>query len=181
MWGLWGFAPAAGLVFLTLIPAIRRGRDYLLDNGSPWPWPFYPWSVFVFLAVAVCGRAFLLCFSYHLLPNIEDAAHLRPLLPCPVRPGAGGVATRDCDRRGQSHHAVDRAGRSDSRSFLSPRSGIVPKRSTPSFSATSTRRSAGCRSSLRSLRPAGSISMPRSAACPARWREPPWSSPRWRL
>ena len=72
MWRLFGFAPAAGLVFLTLIPAIRRGPNYLRDNGSPWPWPFYPWSVFVFLAVAVCGRSFLLCFSYHLLPNITD-------------------------------------------------------------------------------------------------------------
>jgi hypothetical protein len=67
MWGLWGFAPAAGLVFLTLLPAIRRGPGYVRDNGSPWPWPFYPWSVFVFLAVAVGGRAFLLCWSLHLL------------------------------------------------------------------------------------------------------------------
>lgn len=69
MWGLWGFAPAAGLVFLALLPAIRRGPEYTRDNGSPWPWPFYPWSVFVFLAVAVCGRAFLLCWSFHLLPD----------------------------------------------------------------------------------------------------------------
>jgi hypothetical protein len=72
MWRLWAFAPAAGLVFLTLLPAIRRGREYLRDNGSPWPWPFYPWSVFVFLAVAVGGRAFLLCWSFHLLPNRDD-------------------------------------------------------------------------------------------------------------
>lgn len=69
MWGLWGFAPAAGLVFLTLIPAVRRGAGYTRDNGSPWPWPYYPWSLFVFLAVAVCGRAFLLCWSFHLLPG----------------------------------------------------------------------------------------------------------------
>jgi hypothetical protein len=67
LWGLFGFSPAAGLVFLTLLPAIRRGRDYLRDNGSPWPWPFYPWSLFVFLAVAVVGRSVLLCWSLHLL------------------------------------------------------------------------------------------------------------------
>jgi hypothetical protein len=72
MWGLWGFAPAAGLVFLTLIPAIHRGADYVRGNGSPWPWPFFPWSVFVFLAAAVGGRAFLLCWSFHLLPNRDD-------------------------------------------------------------------------------------------------------------
>lgn len=67
MWGLYGFSSAAGLVFLTLIPAIRRGPDYVRDNGSPWPWPFYPWSLFVFLAVAVVGRSVLLCWSFHLL------------------------------------------------------------------------------------------------------------------
>jgi hypothetical protein len=72
MWGLWGFAPAAGLVFLTLLAAIRRGPDYLRGNGSPWPWPYFPWSVFVFLAVAVGGRAFLLCWSLHQLPSNSE-------------------------------------------------------------------------------------------------------------
>lgn len=67
LWGLWGFAPAAGGVFLTLLPASRRGPGYTRDNGSPWPWPFFPWSLFVFLAVAVCGRAFLMCWSLHQL------------------------------------------------------------------------------------------------------------------
>jgi hypothetical protein len=83
MWGLWGFAPAAGLVFLTLIPAIRRGRDYLQANGSPWPWPFYPWSVFVFLAVAVCGRAFLLCWSFQPLPDLSERIIFAPYFLVP--------------------------------------------------------------------------------------------------
>ncbi|MBA4191251.1 MAG: hypothetical protein C0467_24990 [Planctomycetaceae bacterium] len=72
LWGLWGFAPAAGLVFLTLLPAIRRGAEYVRDTGSPWPWPFYPWSVFVFLGAAVCGRAFLLCWSMHQPSRMSD-------------------------------------------------------------------------------------------------------------
>lgn len=71
MWGLWGFSPLAGLLFLTLLPAIRRGPGYLRGNGSPWPWPYYPWSVFVFLAVAVVGRSVLLCWSFHLLPGTQ--------------------------------------------------------------------------------------------------------------
>jgi hypothetical protein len=37
-WALFGFSPAAGLVVRTLLPAIRRGRAYVRDNGSPWPW-----------------------------------------------------------------------------------------------------------------------------------------------
>jgi hypothetical protein len=67
MWGLFAFATVAGLAFLTLLPAIRLGPAHVHDNGSPWPWPLYPWSLFVFLAVAVPGRAWLLCWSMQLL------------------------------------------------------------------------------------------------------------------
>ena len=84
MWGLWGFAPTAGLLFLTLIPAIRRGRGYTRDNGSPWPWPFYPWSVFAFLAAAVCGRAILLCWSFHLLAGPDDQLVFGPYFLVPL-------------------------------------------------------------------------------------------------
>jgi len=63
LWGLFGFSPAAGLVFLTLLPAIRRGPDYVRANGSPWRWPLYPWVLFGLLACAVPARAFLLCWS----------------------------------------------------------------------------------------------------------------------
>lgn len=73
LWGLFGFSAAAGLVFLTLLPAIRRGPSYVSNNGSPWPWPMYPWSLFVFLAVAVPGRAFLLCWSMHPVRQNEAA------------------------------------------------------------------------------------------------------------
>jgi len=63
-WEMFAFSSAAGLAFLTLLPAIRRGPEYLRNNGSPWPWPFYPWSLFAFLAVAVVGRSYLLCRSF---------------------------------------------------------------------------------------------------------------------
>ncbi len=69
MWGLFGFSPLAGLLFLTLLPAIRRGAGYVRDNGSPWPWPLYPWVLFALLALAVPARAFLLCWSMQLLGN----------------------------------------------------------------------------------------------------------------
>lgn len=66
-WALFGFAPAAGLLALTLLPAIRRGPGYLARNGTPWRWPYYPWSLFVFLALGVCVRAYYLCWSMHRL------------------------------------------------------------------------------------------------------------------
>ncbi len=67
-WALFGFATAAGLAFLTLIPAIRRGGQYVKGNGSPWRWPMYPWSLFVFLGLGVCARSYYLCISLH---NVE--------------------------------------------------------------------------------------------------------------
>ena len=71
MWGLFGFSAGAGLVFLTLLPAVRRGSDYVRANGSPWSWPLYPWALFSILAFAVPGRAFLLCWSLHLLDGAD--------------------------------------------------------------------------------------------------------------
>jgi hypothetical protein len=69
MWGLFAFPVAAGLVFLTLLPSVRRGPDSVRDNGSPWRWPLYPWTLFGMLGVGVLGRSFLLCWSMHLLGN----------------------------------------------------------------------------------------------------------------
>jgi hypothetical protein len=67
-WSLFGFSTAAGLAFLTLLPAARRGREYVRDNGSPWRWAWYPWTLFGVLAFGVGGRAAFLCWSMHHLP-----------------------------------------------------------------------------------------------------------------
>ena len=64
-WALFGFAPAAGLVCLTLLPAVHRGRAYVRDNGSPWPWAWYPWTLFGVLAFGVVTRSAMLCWSMH--------------------------------------------------------------------------------------------------------------------
>ncbi len=64
-WALFGFSPAAALVFLSLVPAIRQGRSYVHENGSPWGWAWYPWTLFGLLASAVMARSALLCWSMH--------------------------------------------------------------------------------------------------------------------
>ncbi|APW61750.1 hypothetical protein [Paludisphaera borealis] len=64
-WMLFGFSTAAAVAFASLIPAIRRGPEYVADNGSPWRYPLYPWVLFGLLALAVCGRAYYLCISLH--------------------------------------------------------------------------------------------------------------------
>jgi hypothetical protein len=75
MWGLYAFSAVAGVVFLSLLPAIRRGPGYVRNNGSPWRWPLYPWALFGLLAAAVPARAVLLCWSM-LLPEGRQRAYL---------------------------------------------------------------------------------------------------------
>ena len=99
-WALFGFSPAAALVFLTLVPAIRRGRDYVRDNGSPWRWAWYPWTLFGVLAFAVPARSALLCWSMHHVPSAGGEPYIfGPLFPRSVR---------TCNRRDPPR---DRAGR----------------------------------------------------------------------
>ena len=71
-WALFGFSAAAGVAFLTLVPAIRRGPAYVAENGSPWRWPLYPWVLFGMLGVCVCLRAFYLCVSFHPILGTES-------------------------------------------------------------------------------------------------------------
>jgi hypothetical protein len=75
-WALFGFSPAAGLVFLTLIPAIRRGRGYVGENGSPWRWAWYPWTLFGVLGFGVVARSALLAWSMHHIPSAETEPYI---------------------------------------------------------------------------------------------------------
>jgi hypothetical protein len=64
-WSLFGFSPMAALIALTLLPAIRRGASYVSNNGTPWLWPWFPWSLFFVLGLGACVRAYYLCVSLH--------------------------------------------------------------------------------------------------------------------
>ncbi|MDR3639606.1 MAG: hypothetical protein P4L84_37745 [Isosphaeraceae bacterium] len=75
-WALFGFTPAAGLVALSLLPAVRRGRQYVEENGSPWPWAWYPWTLFGLLALAVPARSALLCWSMHHVARAESEPYI---------------------------------------------------------------------------------------------------------
>lgn len=67
------FPTAAAVVALTLLPAAIRGPAIVRDNGTPWTWPAYPWSLFVVLGVAVLLRAFYLTISFHPRAGTDSA------------------------------------------------------------------------------------------------------------
>ena len=63
--GIMLFPVICGAVLLLLIPVIRRGRAALDDNGTPWKWPQFPWSVFWLLGLGACFRTYLLSISFY--------------------------------------------------------------------------------------------------------------------
>lgn len=71
-WGLFGFSIASAVALVTLLPAVRRGAAYTKDNGTPWRWPYFPWSLFVILAVAAGMRHYYLCLSFHTVPGVDS-------------------------------------------------------------------------------------------------------------
>lgn len=64
-WQLFGFSSLAAVTLLCLIPAVRRGEEYVADNGSPWRWPWFPWTLFGMLGLCAAFRAYSLCVSLH--------------------------------------------------------------------------------------------------------------------
>lgn len=58
------FPTVAALIALLLLPGIRQGSASVRDSGTPWTWPWLPWTPFVFLAIAVCFRSYSLTISF---------------------------------------------------------------------------------------------------------------------
>lgn len=73
-WLLFSFPVTAGVLFLCLLPAVRRGREYAAENGTPWGWPLFPWTAFGLIAFAVALRSYALTMTYGFIgPIWRDA------------------------------------------------------------------------------------------------------------
>ena len=75
------FSSVAGGLYLTLIPAIRRGAGLVAQNGTPWRRPWFPWTVFAFLAVGVSFRAYGLSLSFSPARGMESTFGVYYLAP----------------------------------------------------------------------------------------------------
>jgi hypothetical protein len=57
--GVYLFPWFAAIGLLAFLPGANRGRDDA-PNGTPWSWPWYPWSVVVLLVIGFCLRSYSL-------------------------------------------------------------------------------------------------------------------------
>ena len=94
------FAIFGAALFLTLIPAIRRGGDYARDNGTPWKWPWFPWVVFGILALAVGVRSYLLGLSFY--PAWRSGSPFMPYFLTPLILALGVLILEAGIRSGRS-------------------------------------------------------------------------------
>lgn len=63
-WRVWLFPQFAAVLALGLIPAIRQGSQAVRKNGTPWQWPWFPWTVFGVLAFGIGVRCYVLSLSF---------------------------------------------------------------------------------------------------------------------
>jgi len=85
--GILLFPVVCGLALLPLIAVIRRGPSYLADNGTPWKWPLFPWSIFGLLTIGAACRTYLLSLSFYggrgfgPFSHMETGFHFYMLIP----------------------------------------------------------------------------------------------------
>lgn len=79
--GVLAFTAAAGVSLLALLPAVAGRSLVRSDNGTPWAWPYYPWSIFAFMAIAMAVRSWMLSVSFSHARGFEAAFGLYFLAP----------------------------------------------------------------------------------------------------
>jgi len=67
----WCIAAIAGAITLMLLPAVWIGARSTRSNGTPWSWPWFPYTVFGFVALLICFRAYSLTISFD-TPSLQS-------------------------------------------------------------------------------------------------------------
>lgn len=80
-WRVMLFSPVSAVAALSLLPAASRGRGQPRSAGVPWPWPGFPWSLFVVLAVAVILRMYFLSLAFD--PVVDERPTIQPFFFVP--------------------------------------------------------------------------------------------------
>jgi hypothetical protein len=80
-WALFTFPALAGLALLALLPAAQLTRRREPASGTPWRWPYYPWSLFVYLTIGVAIRAWWLTIAFEPTEGQDSCFRLYFLAP----------------------------------------------------------------------------------------------------
>ena len=81
-WVLFAFPSVAALALLTLLPAARTPQRDEPATGTPWRWPYYPWSLFVYLTIGLAIRSWWLAFSFE--PAKDNDGYFQPYFLLPL-------------------------------------------------------------------------------------------------
>ncbi len=76
-WTVLLFPQVAAVLCLTLLPAVRRGDEYVANNGTPWAWPWFPWTAFGVIGAAVMLRSYALSLTFSQTGPIWDSPNSR--------------------------------------------------------------------------------------------------------
>ena len=71
-WRVLCFPICAATLTMTLLPVVWRSSQQFQNSGSPWIWPWYPWSVFFFVGVGICGRSYLMTLAFQVNSGLES-------------------------------------------------------------------------------------------------------------
>jgi hypothetical protein len=81
-WVLFSFPWLAGVALLSLLPAARAPAWTEPSSETPWKWPYYPWSLFVYLSVGIAIRSWWLTISFE--PASGQDSYFRPYFLLPL-------------------------------------------------------------------------------------------------
>ncbi|MCI0359505.1 MAG: hypothetical protein L0211_13595 [Planctomycetaceae bacterium] len=81
-WVLFAFPWLAGAALLSLLPAARAPAKTEPASGTPWKWPYFPWSLFVYLSIGIAIRSWWLTISFE--PASGQDAYFRPYFLLPI-------------------------------------------------------------------------------------------------
>lgn len=63
-WYTMGFASFTAISVVLLLPAAKKRNRGLQHNGTPWNWPWYPWTLFVVLGIGFGIRTLTITYSF---------------------------------------------------------------------------------------------------------------------
>jgi hypothetical protein len=81
-WAIYGFPTLAAVALLTLLSAARTRAEDEPATGTPWRWPLYPWSLFVFLTLGFVIRSWWVTISFEAILGTEPC--FRPFFLLPI-------------------------------------------------------------------------------------------------